>query len=207
MTRTRNRGLAVLLCTAAAACGDDTGTRATAAGPSLAGGAPVCVEFGPPPAAGTLWGAGAGHLPGQAVHSENGIKVYVQNFHWGGGAGTFGTATVDFPPYPFANGQAAGTGNVNLQFYFGNLGWLPSKVYFSYLDEGGFENLSVNGSAFYIGELSLAPPVVGGRNVNVWTGPGYPTADEGWVQIDGGSIKHFTVGGQELWIDKVCAVP
>jgi hypothetical protein len=29
----------------------------------------------------------------------------------------------------------------------------------------------------------------------------------GWVQIDGGTIKHFTVGGQELWIDKVCAEP
>jgi hypothetical protein len=207
MDRQRNLGLAVLLCAAAAACGDDTGTQATAAGPSLAWGAPACVEFGPPPAAGTLWGTGGGHLPGQNVHSENGIKVSVQNFHWGGGTGTFGTATVDFPPVAFANGQAAGTNNINLEFYFGNLGWLPSKVYFSYLDEGGFENLSVNGSAFYIGELDTAPAVVGGRNVNVWTWAPAPWTEAGWVQIDGGSMKSITVGGQELWIDKLCAEP
>jgi hypothetical protein len=202
----RNRGLAVMLCAAAAACGEDSGTQATAAGPSLAGAAMVCVEFGPPPAAGTIWGSPVGHVPGQLVHVENGVQVSVQNFFWVGGGGAFNYAEVDFPPVVFANGQAAGTNNINLQFYFGNLGWLPTKVYFSYLDLGGNENLSVNGSAFHVGELNLAPAVLGGRNVSVasWAVPG---GTSGFAKISGGSIKHITVGGQEFWIDKVCAEP
>lgn len=200
-------GLAVLLCTAASACSDEAGRLATPAGPSLAVAPPACVEFGPPPAAGTVWGTPAGHLPGDVVHVENSVEVLVQDFHWLGGGGAFNEAVVDFPPFVFANGQAAGTNNINLMFYLGNLGWVANKVYFSYLDQGGFENLSVNGSPFYVGDLNAAPAVVGGRNVSVSAWTPAPGMEVGWVQIDGGSIKHFTAGGQEFWIDKVCAEP
>ncbi|HST59979.1 MAG TPA: hypothetical protein VLK84_14840 [Longimicrobium sp.] len=205
MTRTRNLGLAALLCTAAAACGDDTGTQATAAGPALAAAAPACVEF-TPPAPGTIWGSPVGHVPGQHVYTESSIDVLVQPFHWLGGGGAFNYAEIDLPPVVFANGQAAWTNNINLQFYFGNLGWLPNKVWFNYLDLGGHENLSVNGSAFYIGDIAAAPPVVGGRNVHVTSTPVWG-GTTGQVTIYGGSIKHFTTGGQEYYIDKVCAVP
>ncbi|HEX6367719.1 MAG TPA: hypothetical protein VF006_02225 [Longimicrobium sp.] len=206
MRTQRCLGLA-MLCAAAAACGDDAGTLTTPGGPSLSVTPPACVEFGPPPPAGTIWGAPAGHVPGSSVHLENGIKVLVQTFQWGGGGSAFNFAQLGPPTYAFANGQAAGINNINLQFLFGNLGWIPSKVYFSYLDEGGFENLSVNGSLYYIGDLHLAPPSVGGRNVSVSTWVPGPGAIAGWVKIDGGSIKTITVGGQEFWIDKVCAEP
>jgi hypothetical protein len=207
MRMQRNVGLAVLLCAAAAACGEDVGRQATPAGPSLAVAAPACVEFGPPPAAWTVWGAPAGHVPGNGVHLENGIKVLVQTFFWTGGGSTFNYAQLGPPTYAFANGQAAGTNNINLQFLFSGLGWIPNKVYFSFLDEGGNENLSVNGSAFYVGDIALVPPAVGGRNVSVSTWVPGPGAIAGWVQVDGGSIKTITVGGQEFWIDKVCAEP
>lgn len=206
MRMQRNLGLAVVLCAAAAACGDGAGPLATPAGPSLAVTPPACVEFGPPPPGGTVWGAPAGHVPGQTVHVENSIDVVVRDFDWGGST-TFNFAQLGPPTYAFANGQAAGVNNINLQFLFGNLGWLPTKVYFSYLDEGGFENLSVNGSMYYIGDLDLAPPTVGGRNVNVSTWVPAPGALAGHVRIWGGSIKTITVGGQEFWIDKVCAEP
>ncbi|HYW13929.1 MAG TPA: hypothetical protein VE871_18340 [Longimicrobium sp.] len=205
MTRTRNLGLAVLLCAAAAACGDDTGTQATAAGPSLAGGAPLCVKFTPPPP-GTIWGSPVGHVPGQLVHTENAIDVLVQPFHWLGGGGSFNYAEIDLPPVAFGSGQVALTNNINLQFYFGNITWIPTKVYFDYLDLGGHENLSVNGSAFYIGDIAAAPPVLGGRNVNVTSFPVFG-GTTGRVTIWGGSIKHITTGGQEYYIDNVCAVP
>jgi hypothetical protein len=206
MKTQRNVGLAVLLC-AAAACGEDAGPLAVAAGPSLAVTPPACVEFGPPPPAGTVWGAPAGHVPGQTVHAENSIRVLVQTFYWGGGGSTFNYAQLGLPTYPFANAQAAGVNNINLGFLFGNLGWIANKVYFSYLDEGGTENLSVNGSPYYIGDLHLAPAVIGGRNVNVSTWVPGPGAIAGHVRIWGGSIKTISVGGQEFWIDKVCAEP
>jgi hypothetical protein len=34
-----------------------------------------------------------------------------------------------------------------------------------------------------------------------------PGGKAGHVRIWGGPIKHVTVGGQEFWVDKVCAEP
>jgi hypothetical protein len=202
MRAQRYLGLA-LLCAVASACGEDVGKQATPAGPSLAVIPPACVEFGPPPAAGTIWGAPVGHIPGQTVHVENSIRVLVQVFQ---PFGAFNFAEVDLPPVAFANFQAANTNNINLRFLFNNLGWTATKVYFSFLDLGGFENLGVNGSPYYIGNLAAAPAVIGGRNVAVGTWP-VPGGVAGNVRIWGGGIKDITVGGQEFWIDKVCAEP
>jgi hypothetical protein len=196
-------GLAALLCAATSACSDEVGKLATPAGPSLAVVPPACVEFGPPPAAGTVWGSPVGHVPGQTVHVENSIRVLVQVFQ---PFGAFNFAQLNPPPVAFANGQAANTNNINLQFLFNNLGWTANKVYFSFLDLGGFENLGVNLSAYYIGNIAAAPAMVGARNVNVTTFP-VPGGIRGHVRIWGGPIKDVTVGGQEFWVDKVCAEP
>jgi hypothetical protein len=197
---------AVLLCAAVAACGEDTGTRATAAGPSLAGAPPACVEFGPPPAPGTIWGSPAGHLPGTVVHTENGIDVSVEPLNWVGGGGTFNFAEIDLPPAAFGSGQVAGTNNIHLRFNFMYLGWVTNKVHFTFLDLGGNENLKVNSSAYHVGELTAAPAVLGSRNVNVaWSA--VPGGKTGQVTIWGGPIKSMVVGGQEFWIDRVCAEP
>ena len=202
MRTQRYLGVAVL-CAAAAACGADAGKRATPLGPSLAVTPPACVEFGPPPAAGTVWGSPVGHVPGQTVHVENSIRVLVEVFQ---PFGAFNFARLNLPPVVFANGQAANTNNINLQFDFTNLGWAANKVYFSFLDQGGYENLSVNLGPFYIGELTAAPAIISGRNVNVaWAA--VAGGKRGTVRIWGGTIRHVTVGGQEFWIDKVCAEP
>lgn len=203
MKMQRNLGVTVLLCAATAACGEDVGRRATPAGPSLAVTPPACVEFGPPPAAGTVWGAPAAHVPGQTVHVENSVRVLVQVFQ---PFGAFNLARVQLPPVAFANGQAANTNNINLQFLFNNLGWTANRVYFSFLDQGGFENLGVNMSPYYIGQLAAAPAMVGGRNVSVAT-VAVPGGVRGHVRMWGGPINDITVGGQELWVDKVCAEP
>ena len=202
MKTQRYLGLAVL-CAALAACDEDVGKRATPAGPSLAVIPPACVEFGPPPAAGTFWGTPAGHVPGQTVHVENSIRVLVQTFQ---PFGAFNFAQLNLPPVAFANFQAANTNNINLQFLFNNLGWTANKVYFSFLDLGGFENLGVNNSPYYIGNIAAAPAMVGFRNVNVAT-VAVPGGIRGHVRIWGGPIKDVTAGGQEFWIDKVCAEP
>src|SRR5688500_12566673 len=93
-----------MLCAVAAACGGDVGKRATPAGPSLAVTPPACVEFGPPPPAGTVWGSPVGHVPGQTVHVENSIRVLVQTFQ---PFGAFNFAKLNLPPVAFANFQAA----------------------------------------------------------------------------------------------------
>ncbi len=46
---------------------------------------------------------------------------------------------------PFAS-QSMHTNNVNLGLDFGASGFVPTRVQFEFLDQGGSENLSVNGS-------------------------------------------------------------
>ena len=36
------------------------------------------------------------------------------------------------------------------------LGWVANHVYFSFLDQGGFENLGVNNSPYYIGQIAAS---------------------------------------------------
>ncbi|MES1211389.1 MAG: hypothetical protein ABUL63_03540, partial [Acidobacteriota bacterium] len=95
--------------------------------------------------------------------------------------------------------------NINLLFDFSALGFKVSKVALSYLDLGGYENLAVNDSG-YVGELTAAPPALGGASVTV-TNIAVPppmSGKRGTVTLKG-TVKSMMIGGQELWIDSVCA--
>jgi hypothetical protein len=163
----------------------------------------VCVDFELPLALGTQYGAPAGHHPGDVIFTTNGIPVSVHDFEYGGGGGTFNVATIDTAPVPFGAGQSMNTNNINLEFDFTGLGFTPTKVSFEFLDLGGNENLSVNGSPIFNGELSSAPASLGGVNVSVSTTP--VTGGKTGTVILTGPVKTLRVGGQEFWIDNVCA--
>jgi hypothetical protein len=197
--------LALLVPLALGACSRDDFTPTLPDAPEQAGIAALsaCVYFDVPPL-GATFGGPAGHLPGQGVFSENGIKVGVQRFFWIGGGWAFNLATiVNSPLAGFGAGKVAELNNINLFFDFGNLGWTPTTVKFEWLDLGGFENLKVNGSGVYIGELTAAPTPLGGVGVS-----------HGWFFVPGGKqgstklsglTSIFWVGGQEFYLDNVCA--
>jgi hypothetical protein len=74
---------------------------------------------------------------------------------------------------------------------------------------GGSENFSVNGSAISAGELTALPTVISGVTVTVTQAP---LVNAGGIQVGRsgrltlkGQISQFLVGGQEFWIDNVCA--
>src|SRR4029079_3374402 len=73
-----------------------------------------------------------------------------------------------------------------------------------YLDLGGTENLAVNGSAVFVGDIAAAPPAIGGVAVSVTAGP-VPGGTRGTVVLTG-NITSLRIGGQELWIDNICAI-
>jgi hypothetical protein len=161
----------------------------------------VCVDFEAPLTVGTEFGTPAGNSSGDVVFTSNGIAVSVWDFEFTGGGGTFNVATVDTAP--FGSGQNMRTNNINLEFDFAGLGFVPSVVRFDYLDQGGSENLSVNGSPVFAGDLPAAPASLGGATVSVSTTPG-PGGTLGTVTITG-AIATLRLGGQEFWIDSVCA--
>lgn len=181
--------------------------------PLLAGGcanpnpqpAPACVRFGPPPAVGTTFGPPA-HGPGALAFIEAGIRVHVEAFQYAGGGGTMNSAQIVVPPTPIGNGQVGRANNINYDFDFSGLGWVPSSVDFVFLDMGGSENLGVNGSTVHRGELTAAPASLGGASVTSASNP-VPGGKSGSTSILGPSITRVLVGGQEFWIDEVCARP
>jgi hypothetical protein len=170
--------------------------------------AQVCIKFEPPDfVIGDIYGAPVGQVSGDLAFTFSLIDGYVYNFNlWGSGT-AFNRAFITNPPVVFSSGQSLRLNNINLLFDFTHLGFTVRKVTFAYLDLGGYENLAINGGGVYIGELSAAPPVMTGTNVSVTSMPVPPPiiGKKGNVSVTGANVKSVMVGGQELWIDSVCA--
>ncbi|HWN40890.1 MAG TPA: hypothetical protein VNW71_01650 [Thermoanaerobaculia bacterium] len=168
--------------------------------------AQVCVNFGPPPPLGTTYGAPVGQVSGDLAFSTNGIDAYVYNFALLPAGTAFYRAYITNAPVALP-GQSLRPININMLFDLQNLAFVVRRVTFTYLDLGGYENLAVNGSGIYRGQLAGAPAVLGNSNVSV-TSVAIPppfSGRTGTVTITGPQIKSFMIGGQELWIDNVCA--
>jgi len=73
-----------------------------------------------------------------------------------------------------------------------------------FLDMGGFENISVNGSPMFTGDISAVPGSLGGAAVSVSSTPA-AGGKTGLVTL-AGAIQKLRVGGQEFWINNVCAM-
>lgn len=197
----------VLVALSLAACGDAPG-RITAAGePSqVVVPPPVCVTFDPF-AVGSTGGGAVGDLPGTVKGVENGIPVSVHVFYHPGGATSFNLATLTAALPGFGAGNIANTNNINLGFDFTGLPFVPSAVKFAWRDYGGHENLRVNGSPFYVGELIAAPSPWGGAAVShVWAWGGGGAFKQGTTTLTG-PVSVLGVGGQEFYLENVCAYP
>jgi len=165
------------------------------------GGREVRVTFESPLAVGTQYGTPAGQSDGDVIFTSSGVVVTIHDFVFIGGGGTFGLAQVDLAP-ALNSTQSMRTNNVNLGFDFGAIGFVPTRVQFEFLDAGGSENLSVNGDPF-VGDISAAPSTLGGVNISLSTTPA-PGGRKGTVTLTG-VVNQLMVGGQEFWIDNVCA--
>jgi hypothetical protein len=201
------------LALATVACSERSTPTSPAAEPATAAAAaaPACVDFEPPLAAGTIWGFSAGQPPLTFVHAENGIRVFTEKFYLVGGGTAYRDARIGLPPVAFSAGQAARTLHINLIFDFSGLPFVPSAYTFDYLDVNGpqsYENLRVNASPVFIGELDTPPAFLAGVPISVAAGPFAvpPIGDRGTLKL-GPGVSRLTVGGQDLWIDHVCAYP
>ncbi|HEU4455990.1 MAG TPA: hypothetical protein VFR81_23190 [Longimicrobium sp.] len=161
-----------------------------------------CVEFNPPPV-GTIFGVSAGTPPGSTIFTEAGIPVSVNPFTRPSLAVVYNDMQIDVsPPFPVGAAKRARTKELNVGF---DLSALPpvSYVELEWLDQGGAENLTVNGSPVFIGELDAPPATIGG----VWTSATFlpvPGGERGKLTLRG-PVAKFQVGGQNLWIDRICA--
>jgi hypothetical protein len=165
----------------------------------------VCLDFEPPLALGTQYGAPVGQAPGDVAFTTNGVPVSVWDFVFTNGGGTFNLAQVDMAPVSFGIGQSIRLNNMNMELDFSGVGFQVSEVTVEFLDLGGFENLSVNGnpSPPFAGEFSAAPNPIGGIGLVVSTTP-VTGGTQGTLTLTG-QVNTLRIGGQEFWVDNVCA--
>jgi Concanavalin A-like lectin/glucanases superfamily len=167
-----------------------------------AGQAHVCVDFEPPIVVGTQYGAPVGQPSGTVVITTNAIAVSVADFEVGGNT-FFNSASVDTSPVALGTGQALRVNNISLDVDLSALPFAAREVRVDYLDLGGTENLGVNGSSVFVGDLASAPPTLGGVAVSVNASP--VTGGTRGTVVLSGVVTSLRIGGQELWIDNICA--
>lgn len=157
--------------------------------------------------AGDIYG-GPSYPPGALLFSEDGIDVHSARFERPDGSFKYGEGRVDYEvgaPVFFGRNLIFRPENFGLTFDLTNLNIDVALVRFQWLDNGGTENLRVNGAPNYIGEIKDAPIFIapGIKCIVNHTVIGY---DEKGVVVLKGPVRRFTVAGQEFAIDNVCVI-
>ena len=152
---------------------------------------------------GDVWGGLHGDLHGDFIFTEDGMDARIYSFMDPTGIFVLGEARVDPAFPPFGSGNILTLNNISAGYDLSGLGPIE-EVRFEYFDGAGIENLQVNGSTLYVGELKLAPTAIApGVTCTV-----YDTPDAGFsygTVVLEGNVQTFRVGGQQFAIDNVCA--
>ncbi len=161
--------------------------------------AKVGFESVPP---GTEYGSHAGNTLGDVVLVEDDIAMSVEVFLLDAfvsfNRATVGGAYADyFPTTPLE------LDNISVRFDFNHLGFDVTHVELEYLEFGGADNFAVNDEQLYIvDELTDLPAdIAAGVTLTIMDGlhPACLTLD--------GNVTSFQIGGQELAIDNIIAMP
>ena len=143
---------------------------------------------------GTKYGADFGHVPGQVVLTENGIAMSVENFFFQQFTGFF-KAEVTVP----ANDHELAIDNISVLFDVTALPFNVTSLTLRYAEFGGEDNFAVNGgSILRLSQLTDIP-------INV--APGMTALVDGGLIRLTGDVDRVRIGGQELSVDTVVAVP
>jgi len=155
---------------------------------------------------GTRWGSERGQQPGDPALSEADIIMSVETFFFSPGQTEFFRAEVPDVQGRFVQAfptQELTLDGINVLFDFSGLRFDVDFVSFEFADFGGTNNFAVNGEPMHI----LDP--LSGLPSNV--APGITATIVGGTRIElsavGTTINSLTIGGQELVIDNVIAVP
>ena len=145
-------------------------------------------------ALGTKYGEDFGYVPGQVVLTEDGIQMSVEQFFLQQFTGFF-QAEVAGP----SNDHEFAIDNISVLFDLTNVGFNVTSLTLEYLELGGNDNFAVNGGSI----LQLAELIDIPANV----APGVTAlVDDGLITLTG-KIDSVLIGGQELSIDTIVAVP
>ncbi len=144
---------------------------------------------------GTKYGGDLGNVPGQVVLTENGIRMSVEQFFVFGGTQFF-QAEVTGP----TSDHELAIDNISVLFDLTALPFNVTSLTLQYNELGGEDNFAVNGGSI----LQLAPLTLLNGTI---VAPGVTAAVDGGLIRLTGDVDRVRIGGQELSIDTVVAVP
>ncbi len=153
---------------------------------------------------------------GDVAFDADGIPVSLYELTSSSGFLGYQYAHVDGPQaaYGFGGGNTLELRNVTASFDIASVYPETDTLCLHFLDEGGYENLSINGSTLTItangkgGLAALDGTSLGGVDIAVsgtpfTTGSGTPVAYAGILSLIG-DVDELVIGGQEFWIDSLC---
>ena len=125
---------------------------------------------------------------------------------------------ITFKPFTFSTGEIYDLGNASITGDDTNKSLYPNNINgdfafdfalegitLTYFDQGGTENLEVNGELQVVGALSeFNDTTLGGVNLTV-TSVTVGSGIIGVLKLEG-TITQFAIGGQELFIDNICPI-
>ena len=154
---------------------------------------------------GTGFGSSAGNSAGQVIPSlgldgtqPSGIQVSLESFHFGSFTGLY-RAEVHAPGTDFMATKHMYLDNINLGFNFAGVGFPVNQVTIDYREFGGVDNFSVNGGPL------IELPAMTNLSPNVAPGVIASVGSDSITLI--GPVSRFVIGGQELAVDNIVAVP
>lgn len=95
--------------------------------------------------------------------------------------------------------------NISAVYDFRSLPCLPLQVTLALGDIGGDENFQVNGGSVYVGELEMVVPSSPAPDVTFSINTQTIFGGTKEVITLTGPIETILLGGQELWVDNICA--
>ena len=141
------------------------------------------------------------YSPGDIFYTENDVPMSLEIFEWIGGGSGFDVLFVNNPSWlGLGFGNVVSPGNINVAFDFTQLPATPAYVKLEFADGGGHENIAVNGSPLFVGELSDLP---NNYFPNVYASVLTTGTFTGILELTG-EIHSLTIGGQEFELDNVC---
>ena len=147
---------------------------------------------------GTRYGGTAGHATNEVVLTEDGIEMSVVSFHLEGFTGFFeaevgGRYRDFFPTTPLD------INNISVRFDFANVNFEVDRVTVEFMEFGGAYNFAVNDQTIY--ELASLADIPANVTPDVTA-----LVSDGLITLTG-DVNAVRIGGQELAIDTIFAIP
>lgn len=147
---------------------------------------------------GTLYGSEAPNAPGAVVLTQQGIDMSVEPFLLGDFQ-DFYRAEISERYQELFDSTPLGLDNISVLFHFARVGFEVNRVTLDYVELGGGVNFAVNGlvPSQLVSLADIPEDVAPGVSVTVGSG----------TVVVSGDIDSLLIGGQELAIDNIVAIP